>query len=520
MKRERVDAVVIGAGLAGASAAALLAAQGHRVVVLERDQHAGGCAANFEKEGYRFAVGATVGMGLEAGGVLERLYRRLGLTPQATPIDPAIRVLVGDRIVELHRDRERWLAEVTRAFPGQERAKRAFWRRVAALARGLAHASKRFPVMPFAHPQDLLDTARGAHPSLLPVFFNLRRSVADLLADFGIEDDAHRAFIDGQLIDAMQTDAGLCAAPNGALALDVYRYGAQYVHGGLAQVAEDFLSLVRARGGSVRYATRARAIESESGAVVGVETRSGLIEAPVVVSSVPMANSAELLGDAGSALAERAERYALEWGPFTLYLGVDERALPADVHPFLQITDLPERPGAAAPLHDGGNLLISISPRFDARRAPQGKRAITVSTHVEAARWLELSQDRDAYLQAKGAFTEKLLNQLERWLPNLRSGIEVLEAGTPRTLQRYTRRHGGTAGGFAQSVDLANFSAPSHRTELRGLFLAGDTVFPGPGALGVSISGFNAARSAHRLLRTHPAPHRRRKAAESLEVAA
>jgi C-3',4' desaturase CrtD len=520
VKRERADVVVIGAGLAGASAAALLAARGHQVVVLERDQHAGGCAANFEKAGYRFAVGATVGMGLEEGGVLERIYRTLGLTPQATEVDPVIQVLVGDQVVELHRDRERWLREVTRAFPGQEARKRAFWSQVGRLARGLAHASKRFPVMPFSHPLDLLDTARGAHPSLIPVLFQLRRSVADLLRDHGVDDLAHRAFIDGQLIDAMQTDAEECAAPNGALALDVYRYGAQYVHGGLVRVAQDFLGVVRERGGRVVFGTRARSIASDGHQVLGVETRQGLIEAPVVISTVPMANTAALLGDPGTPLSERADRYALASGPFTLYLGVDERALPRDVHPYLQITDLPNRPGEATPVHDGGNLLISISPSFDRSRAPAGKRAITVSTHVDAAHWLQLGQDRDAYAAAKEAFTERLLGQLERWLPNLRGGLEVLEAGTPRTFYSYTRRHGGTAGGFAQSVGQANFAAPSHRTEFRGLFLAGDTIFPGPGALGVSISGFNAARSAHRLLASRRSPHRRRHASESLEVAA
>jgi C-3',4' desaturase CrtD len=522
VKRERFDAIVIGAGLSGATAAALLAQRGHRVAVLERDAHAGGCAASWDEDGYRFAVGATVGMGLEPKGVVRRVYERLGLTPSYRHVDPAIRVLVGDRTVDLHQDRGAWLAEVARAFPGQERAKRAFWERVARLARGLAHASSHFPVMPFAHPLDLLDTARGAHPALLSVFAQLRRSVADLLADHGIEDHVHRAFIDGQLIDAMQTTADDCAAPNGALALDVYRFGAQYLEGGLGRIADDFLASAMRRGGSVRFATRARRILVDgAGRVEGVATRSGEILAPIVISSVPLANTAHLLGgDLAAPLAARAERQALSSGPFTLYLGVDASILPADAHLYHQVTDLPMAPNGATPVHDGGNLLISISPAWDTSRAPAGKRAITVSTHVDAAGWLALAEDPVAYSRAKGAFSERLLDQLERWFPRLRSGIEVLHAGTPRTFYRYTRRHGGTAGGFAQSVGQANFAAPSHRSGIPGLLLAGDTIFPGPGALGVTISGFNAARTAHRALRARHCFARGFHPAEPQEVAA
>ena len=57
------DATVIGAGFAGLTAAALLANEGLKVRVLERDIHPGGCAAAYTRKtkvgAFRFAVGAT-----------------------------------------------------------------------------------------------------------------------------------------------------------------------------------------------------------------------------------------------------------------------------------------------------------------------------------------------------------------------------------------------------------------------------------------------------------------------------
>lgn len=493
----QADVAVIGAGIAGLTAAALLVQRGYRVVVLERDIHPGGCAANFSKDGYSFAVGATVAMGLEPGGIVRQIYDRLGLAANYVNVSPAMRVHLPDRVVKVMTRHSDWQVELKRAFPGSPAALRSrarFWREVSTLASAMAYVAKRFPVMPFVTLRDLMDTAKAAHPKLVPLLFNLHRTVAERLAAFGDNDPAHRAFIDGQLLDAMQTTAEDCVATNGAFALDIYRYGCQYKIGGLARIAEDLAHFISCHGSEVRYASRVRRILMEDGQVRGVTTNRGEIHAPVVVSAIPLENTSQLLAEpAASNLPARARRQPEMWGAFTLYIGVDERCLPKDVGFYEQVTDLTN-------YHDGGNLLISISPAWDRSRAPEGKRAITVSTHVDAKSWMDLAQERGAYVGAKHRLEQRLLDQLERALPNIRSGIEVLMSGTPKTFYNFTLRAGGTVGGFPQRRGHANFRAPSHHTDVDGLFLAGDTVFPGQGVLGVTVSGFNAARSAARYL--------------------
>ena len=497
------DAVVIGAGLAGATAGALLAHAGRRVLVLERDVHAGGCAASFEEDGYRFAVGATVGMGLEPGGLVRSVFERVGSVPPYVDVDPAIRVLVDDRVIELHRDRAEWRAALAATFPLQADAVGRFWDEVEHLATAMRRAARRFPALPLRHPADLIDSVRAAHPSLLGVVANLGRSVGDRLDAYGIDDPHVRAFVDGQLLDAMQCRADTCVAPNGALALDIYRSGAQYVLGGLSSLAEAFLDVVRARGGSVRFGTAARAIERDDrGRIAGVTTRDGLVRAPVVVSAVPLRNTVALLGDAATTqLRRRDADQPRMWGAFTLYAGVESAALRETPRPFQQVTDLsvshPDAHTDAPP----ANLLVSVSPAADLGRAPAGHHAVTVSTHVDAERWMALARDGVAYDAAKRDLEGRLLDQVERVMPGFRDGLGYLRSGTPRTFVRFTRRADGTVGGFPQTTRHANFSAPSHRTDVPGLFLAGDTVFPGQGALGATSSGVIAARSAERRLR-------------------
>ena len=507
------DVTIIGAGFAGLTAGALLAKDGFKVQVLERDIHPGGCAASFSRQTphgtFRFAVGATVAAGLEPGGILHSIYNKLGLHAPGRSLERIMRVHLNAQPVEVAKNRQAWTLELERAFPGQQAAKQHFWRDIQSLADTMHHVAKRFPVMPFKSANDLLDTARGVHPGAFKVLMSLGKTVGQLLEQHAIQDPAHKAFIDGQLLDSMQVVSSGCALPNGAYALEVYRFGAQYVPGGLSSISDDFAKSITDNGGSIHYATRAREILTQKNRVVGVQSHARAFKSNIVISTAPVPDTLALLGTAKPIKLEQDFQSKAEiWGAFTLYFGIHQTALPKDFGCFEQITDF----------NDSGileNFLVSTSPAWDESRAPTGFRAVTISTHVRAGDWFNLSETD--YKAKKAAFANRILHRLEELFPGFNAGIVHLETGTPRTFQGFTLHGMGRVGGIPQTISSANFHAIHHDSGVAGLYLAGETVFPGQGTLGVSVSGFNAYRSSKRYLYRTKAVHQSQTLASALE---
>jgi prolycopene isomerase len=74
---EEFDVIVIGSGLGGLVTASQLAAKGANVLVLERYLIPGGSAGYFERQGYRFDVGASMMFGFGTEGTTNLLTRAL-----------------------------------------------------------------------------------------------------------------------------------------------------------------------------------------------------------------------------------------------------------------------------------------------------------------------------------------------------------------------------------------------------------------------------------------------------------
>ncbi|MEM8677651.1 MAG: FAD-dependent oxidoreductase, partial [Cyanobacteria bacterium P01_G01_bin.67] len=125
------DVVVIGSGIGGLVTATQLATKGAKVLVLERYLIPGGSGGYFEREGYRFDVGASMIFGFGDRGTTNLLTRALDAVKMKleTFADPVqIHYHLPDGLeLKVHRDYEAFLQELIAIFPHEEQGIRTFY---------------------------------------------------------------------------------------------------------------------------------------------------------------------------------------------------------------------------------------------------------------------------------------------------------------------------------------------------------------------------------------------------------
>lgn len=484
--------VVIGAGVGGLAAAAVLARQGLDVTVLEAHVYPGGCAGAFPHQGYRFDAGATLPGGFYPGGPMDLVARAAGITAwEALPAaHPAMVVHLPDGApVSLDGGEDRWERRRHDFGPAGER----FWHWQEATADALWDLALRLPDWP---PQSAADLARLAATGS-GWLANLLRSgriahLPQLARDAFRPVAAHlaaaparlRALVDAQLLISAQAGSAQANALYGAAALDLPRRGVVHLDGGMGRISQDLAQAVRQNGGRVHFRQEATRIVFEHGQPVAVETRrGGSFPARLVIANLPPWNVARLAGDGFSLSGRRAGLPEDAWGAFVVYAGIDGSVVPEGLALHHQVV-------AGKTLGEGNTVFLSLSPAWDASRAPAGRRAVTLSTHTRLPEWWRLFEsDPEGYQARQAAYTDRLLAVAERALPGLRQAAGLVLPGTPVTFQRFTRRYQGWVGGFPQT-SLGRAWGPRLSP---GLWLVGDSIFPGQSTAAVALGGLRVA---------------------------
>src|SRR5438105_1183188 len=126
------EVVVVGGGIGGLTAAALLAGRGVNVCLLERQSRVGGCLANFEHLGYQFEPTYGLYSGWEPGGIFERIFSELPTAPpRVHRLSPAYVVRLPDGVdVAVSDDSNDFEDELRKRFPECAEASVEFYRQL------------------------------------------------------------------------------------------------------------------------------------------------------------------------------------------------------------------------------------------------------------------------------------------------------------------------------------------------------------------------------------------------------
>lgn len=488
------EVVVVGGGMGGLTAAALLAARGASVCLLERESRGGGCAVTFNRFGYTFEAGASLYASWQPEEIHARVFAELPVAPpEVHAAEPAYIVRLPDGVdVALASDAEELTDNLRAAFPECADAAIKFYRELAPIGEALRRVARRVPDLRTAslarRMRASLPEARVAHRILRA----LNKTAAQYLARTS---HRFRRFIDVQLQIFGQRDSATCAYLYATVALMMPRWGMYAIAGGASGLADRLTESIKKSGGTVRFnAPVLRLAYDAGGRALGVDLLSGeRVEATrAIVSNLTAWDTyGKLVGANHTPDDVRRRLKNLQgWGAYLLYLGMDEdlaSRLPAD-----HILTLCDWQDGQAYDPERAQFMFGSAPEWDTR-APVGKRAVTVSTFTEASQWFSFHEDESEHEAQDQAMLETWWARIHKAMPELGAGVEVIETATPRSFYDYTRRRLGMVGGLGQSLDVFGLNSLSHRTSIPNLYMVGDTVFPGQGIAGVTQSALIAA---------------------------
>lgn len=476
------DLVVVGGGMGGLAAASLAQAQGLSVALLEAHGKLGGCAGWFDRGAYTFDAGATALMGLGPDEPIGALLAAVGLEFEAVRT-PSYRVCLPDRTIDVVPDPDRFEANIRAAFPGLDAARRRFWRLQEAVGSTLFHAAGRVPRLPFRSMGNLVHDFRVLGLTGLLAASTWPLTVLDVLKLLRLDDDrAFRSLVAMLLQDTAQAGPETVPFANAAACLQAYRIGMSRPRGGMRALAEGLGQRFQALGGRLHRSTIVDRVESDGDGFAVVTRRRRRLPARQVAFNLPIDLAVSLLDRRLTGRLGRLERQSrARWSAFTAYLAVRREAVPDDGPLFFQVLRRYD-----APIHDGNNALVSLSPPGDPGYGPEHVRVATMSTHTDPADWSDLSAQSRAAKKAE--YADRMLTALGRALPDAPASLLHAEYGTPRSFARYTRRHLGAVGGPPVSRRNSNFLAVGSDVLGPGLWIVGDSVFPGQGTMAVVLS--------------------------------
>lgn len=319
----KYDVAVVGAGLGGLAAAALLSREKKKVIVIERSGSVDRAVGVYEKNGYNSCAAPTFSYGFERGGAFYELSAILDIVQSVSVQSPCYQVAIPGHRITIYADQGETLEELRREFPKEVSA-----------------------LMKFYH--DLHRLAEKMAKNRLVAYLMAHRSAARFIGKYHFSREL-TAFFDIQSLYFFQRQIADISLVNLITLCDTPPL---HLEGGFKKLADQLHSTILHQGGEILYNQTVNDFAMKGSSIIGIKTKQGLIEADtILLNLVPQSDLSPI------------------------YLGIRDTVIPVGMCPevlFLPDYRMPR-----------DFIALSLSANDDVARAPQGMRVLRMSYSFE-----------------------------------------------------------------------------------------------------------------------------------------
>lgn len=480
--------VIIGGGLGGLFTGALLAREGHKVTVLEKNATIGGGLQTFSRFGESFDTGMHVFGGLQPGGNIQRICRYLGIFDKIDfkNVDDdcadSLYFAEDDMHYEVAKGREGFAASFARYFPQEKENLKRYVDAIYNISSKVDLFNLRPSPVQF---------------SILTENEDFLMSASDFIAKY-IKDEKLRAVL-AYLNPLYGGRKGKTPAYIHSIISTLYMNGASRFVGGSSRFAKLLAGVIEEAGGCVKTSEGAEWLEIENREVKHVRsTKGNIYTADCYVSAIHPCTLLGMLNEKEfpKAYRDRLNLIPNAYSAFILNIKLKPESFPYINHTEFYMTRYSDiwNCGTAEGWPIG---FLFMTPPEDNQGPWTNKVIITAPMPYETVKkWENTKVGRRGaeYESWKEEKARLLLKCVEKIHPGFKECIENINTASPLTIRDFYGTKEGTLYGFSKDCNNIALSQVPVGTKVKNLFLTGQNVNL-HGFCGVPLTAINTAEA-------------------------